>query len=275
MGLQANLVYILCAAVPVVSLAIQLSFDHKLATPVTDPDPDPTAAPTPAPPTPAPTPESEPIDLCNTAQEYNNLGFMGPTSTTGVGAQSVIKFKHITGANSNVDMIIANISTYTPDSVESNGSPDGNCFGQVNVKCGTSVQLRFSFADSTSGAPVTLSKFDFTMADIDQGVDGNCKESVIVDGYSDYAMRTDTEIVKSTSNGAKTFTASVHGTEADNPSELQMTDEQEKRAVSFLFENIQSFVITFATEAGGYGGRKLSFAGKTSVSSEANYENSQ
>jgi hypothetical protein len=245
------------------------------APPTPEPTPVPTTVPTTPALTPAPTPNSNPIDLCSTEQEYNNLGSMGPNLITGVGAQSVIKFKHVTGPNSGVDMIIANTSTYTPDSVDSNGSPDGNCFGEINVKCGTSVQLRFSFTDTVTGAPIQLSRFEFTVADIDEGGDGKCKESIVVDGYEDYGMPTDTEIVKADDNGAKKFSATVHGTENDNPHDLTMTAVQEKRAVSFLFENIQSFTLTFATEdTGGWKGRKMSFAGKTSVSTQANYDNS-
>jgi hypothetical protein len=91
---------------------------------------------------------------------------MGPD--TGVAAE--IRYFHVGQYNGMYfDLVVTSLS-----SVELYDGQTGGChgmFGKILNRAWSSLDLKFAFEDSNTGAPVTLPKFVFTVFDLDG--DGN------------------------------------------------------------------------------------------------------
>jgi hypothetical protein len=71
-------------------------------------------------------------------------------------------------------------------------------------------------------------------------------------------------LIEDLENGAKRFSATVHGTEADNPTTAQMLAREEAdKSVVFTFRKTPKFKATFGvTTAGQNTGRNFMFSGQ-------------
>jgi len=230
--------------------------------------PEPTPAPTP--PTPSPTDYRYPVDLCNAKLTTNNLGNQGPVPD----ALPIMRFANVTHTGvSDVDLMVSNVSAYNAWHANANDlEGSANCWGKINLKCGETVSLKFSFV-SPEGVPASLEDFFFTVADIDAGTHGRCKESIEVSGFEDYRLSPTTNIDVTESLGAYTFVATTAGDKENNPASPVLTQDQQDNSIVFSFERIQTFTIIFHTDTDlptdhshdpsviGYAGRNFLFAG--------------
>jgi len=203
-----------------------------------------------------------------TIHEWNAVSEISLGSSELVEQEGVLlKFKHILGEGI-VDMEVTNTTPYTADNGDATGV-DGD-FGRINMKCGTSTEFKFSFKSAINGQPITMDKFHFTFADLDQGEDGHCRESIMISGFDDYVLSANSglEVTQQTEDDTAytVFTASALGDGEDNPQSVSLDDEQSSRAVSLKFTDTQSFTIRYVTGGEGYAGRLLYFAGPTSIS---------
>ena len=126
-----------------------------------------------------------------------------------------------------VDLEVTNSTPYSPWNLASNGLADGGMIGQVNLEATHQgedpanprfVDLNFSFIDTTTDAPVLLSRFDLSVLDFDEGRNGNGAECVSVQGYSSLQLSAGSEVVTSSDPvdpSATAFCASQYGTNGE------------------------------------------------------------
>lgn len=219
--------------------------------------------------------EARTLDLSRATVSHSNLGGAGPDS----GPETLV----YSNVFPNTDMVVTAASAYTPNLLNANGGVLHNGlhggFGVINMACDGSVDLVFSFVDSTSGAAVTPSPFLFTWFDADHGMAHESRESISVSGFSSYRF-TDTsaldisevgqglsEEALSSGNGAATFTSTMRGGKVDNPvSPATLTGLQQDRTIALLFSGKSSFSVTLAET--GYSnpqGRNFYFSGSSAL----------
>lgn len=215
------------------------------------------------------------LDLAHSVVSHSNLGGAGPDS----GAETLV----YSNVFQNIDLVISATSAYTPNLLNANGGVLHNGlhggFGVINMACDGTVNLAFTFIDTTSGEPVAPAPFLFTWFDSDHGMAHDSRESVSVSGFSSYHI-TDmssldvtevdgglSEVALAQSNGAATFTSTMRGGKVDNPvSPLTLTRLQEDRTVAMLFSGKSSFSVTL-TETGYANpqGRNFYFSGSSAM----------
>merc|ERR1719240_1492858 len=128
--------------------------------------------------------EARTLDLSRATVTHSNLGGAGPDS----GAETLV----YANVFPNVDMVVSASSPYTPNLLNANGGVLHNGlhggFGVINMACDGSVDLTFTFTDSTTGQPTVPSPFLFTWFDSDHGMAHESRESITVSGFSSYHM---------------------------------------------------------------------------------------
>ena len=215
------------------------------------------------------------LDLANAQVTHSNLGGAGPDS----GAENLV----YSNVFPNTDLVISAQSPYTPNLLNANGGVLHNGlhggFGVINMACDGSVDLTFSFLDSSSGQPVTPSPFLFTWFDSDHGMAHESRESVSVSGFSSYHLTDNSaldisevgeglsEDALAAGTGAATFTSTMRGGKVDNPvGPATLTRLQQDRTVAMLFSGKSSFSVTLAET--GYAnpqGRNFYFSGSSAL----------
>jgi hypothetical protein len=219
--------------------------------------------------------ESRTIDLAGATVTHSNLGGAGPDS----GAETLV----YSNVFPNTDLVISASSAYTPNLLNANGGVLHNGlhagFGVINMACDGSVDLTFTFVDSTSGQPVVPSDFLFTWFDSDHGMAHESREAIATSGFSSYHMSDESalditavgdglsEAALAAGNGAATFTSTMRGGKVDNPvSPMSLTRLQQDRAVALLFSGKSSFGVTL-TETGYANpqGRNFYFSGSSAM----------
>ena len=211
------------------------------------------------------------LDFSAEKLTVNNLGGAGP----GSGADEMRFSSAGKGkGGSAVDLVVTATGAYTP------GQPSLNRVSEkvanINVKVGSSVNLRFRFVDQTSGAEVVLAAVFVSFFDIDHNP--GFKEMLTVHGFDRYFLRTDADetlpnlqgtsaIEVVSENGTTTFTSKQDGFESDNPTDpTQLNTQQQQRVVSFLFVGKSGFDATFELAGSKLDDeRNLLFAGISSV----------
>lgn len=185
------------------------------------------------------------------------------------------------------DMVVETSGDYKAANPSENGfecgQPSAGCingrFAQVSVAVNSSVDLKISFQDSVSHAPVTLNKFLMSFHDVDQ-VSSKLQEKIYIAGFAGAPITAlGSEVTVSTeADGRTLLTSTKDGTSCDdpkNPMNLGIVTcsgqsvNQKKRAAAFVFENTAEISVTFQVTCDNCGqtntGRSFLFTGDTNL----------
>jgi len=213
------------------------------------------------------------LDFAGAQVLHSNLGGVGPDA----GDATLVYGNVMKGIN----LVVSATSAYSPNTLNAEGGALRNGvhqgFGVINMASDSSVDLKFSFVDSNTGAAKAIESFLFTFFDGDHGMSHQSREAVTVSGFSAFKVRDDTslEILETATDddslasggGVATFTSTMNGGKAGNPiSPMNLNSIQEQKTVVFLFEHKSEFLVT-AGES-GYAkaqGRNILFAGASGL----------
>jgi len=210
--------------------------------------------------------ECDPDEVCETAVTMNtlsvaqnNLGGVGPDS----GAEE-IRYSNAAVVNGQkVDLVLTTDGTFKTGTAAKNGQ--SGAFGNLNVKCGTSVTLNMRVVDSTTGAPVTLDAVALTWYDLDEGKKQKGRATVTSCGSTGAIISQNTELTHKREGDCQSFTSSVPGNGKDNPrSPHQLDSIQISRAVTLPFKGVSEFSSTLSLSK-AYGARNFLFSLEPSV----------
>lgn len=156
---------------------------------------------------------------------------------------------------------------YTPHNLSKDGVLAR--YGDLNVVSGSSVQLQFALVESATSKPAMVRSLAFSIVALDTGAHGQ-SEFVTTKGFSNAHVSSDTEIERrDNTDGSSTFKGTSFGDLNDVPSDPKKLSKLARaRTVSFLFEDVSTFDITFGVTAGRYDqvvGRNFLFAGESSL----------
>jgi hypothetical protein len=196
-------------------------------------------------------------DMSNSVVLHSNLGGQGPDE----GAENM-HIRDVDGTTGTTDLIItaSGGSQYKPNNPEINGL--SNAFGLINVKCGSSASLRFQFVNSATGNKQKFSSLPVSFYDFDQSGNGD-QEFATIQGASAYWVTTTTQLVSNISSNKGSWISSITGHTEDNPLDHNLTDEQKDRALSVLFENASTFVVTLGVKPAASNGCAAGVGGRT------------
>jgi len=133
---------------------------------------------------------------------------------------------------------------------------------KINLVCGTSAALTFSFVDCTTNEPVPVGPFYMSFLDFDQDNAGG-SETVTVHGAAGYEVTDSTVIDVQEGDGSITFKSTEFGTKKDNVGDvMNMDDGQKDKAVVVQMGCVTTFKVDY--EAGpGHNNRFFQFTGLT------------
>lgn len=207
--------------------------------------------------------DSSIVDLTLSSLVYSNLGKKGPDFDQPEG----LRFNRILeNKGKSVDLIVHALNEYNPQNISQNRL--NGKFVQINIARSQSVDLKFRFVDSATSEDVIIDFMYFSMFDIDEGRFKHLAESLTIGGFAASYLKDDTEIVETVlPDGRVKYESSTHGIIEDNPKEpKKLTEQQSKRAVTFLFTKITSFDATFASNSiGPLSGRNFLVGGKSNI----------
>lgn len=152
------------------------------------------------------------------------------------------------------------------------GLPANGCitghFGSINVLAGTSVDLTIGFQESATQVPITLSKFLFSLHDLDNAADNTTGEIVYVSGFGDDSSIGPDIAMSVESDGRTKLTPKKadDGTTPVNP--LTLSADAEKRSAAFVYEDASSISLTLEVPCNGCAdgdSRNFLFAGDTNL----------
>jgi len=201
--------------------------------------------------------------------KYNNLGNKGPDSgPEGIRYGNVIRMN-----DQDVDLIVNAITPYERFSKSQNGL--NGRVGKINLFHERDVDLRFSFVDAETDAPVTMGSFTLSVFDLDEGPDGTAKESVTAGGFaSDYMMDFTSLRTTDMPDGRRQYSSTTHGRGTNNPSDpFDLSEVAAAHSVSLEYpEGLSSFTLNYAVTKAAekelrpdYMGRNFLFAGASSM----------
>merc|ERR1719163_1121696 len=142
-----------------------------------------------------------PTDTCTNSvkmnlfnQVSNNLGGVGPDA----GVEE-IKFSQAAAVKGQIlDLIIKGSGAYKSKNPSANGKSNSGAFGVINLKAKSSVDLEFSWVDSTTGAAVSLDQVAISFYDIDEGKKGKSRTTLTACGADNAIVTTNTELTLNT-----------------------------------------------------------------------------
>jgi len=175
------------------------------------------------------------------ALHRNNLGAMGP-EIDGLRGLVLKNAGFFDGSNINFAASVAN-GTYEPYMAENNGLWDG--WGRINGKCGSELDLRFSFLNEYDGFPMTVPEVLLSFTGIGSDADGGCAVSVSMSNFENYSI-VDTGVNASEASGLTTFSKAFTQTDAINQ-------------VDIVFKSVHATRATIKWDLGGSGGKDLLF----------------
>ena len=160
--------------------------------------------------------------------------------------------------DNNVDLIITTLDNYDSNNPSNNGTINTND-GRINLRNGTSTTFRFSFVETGTTSPFTVSEADIGLYDIDGG--SNNQEKVILYSTSDYTVAETTPLTIQTFDDRVELT-SPSG-DIPNPTDSSLLSQaQEEHAVNFRFNNVSEFELGYEVIGGRTtSGRNFFFAG--------------
>jgi len=205
------------------------------------------------------------MNFSTSTVSHSNLGGQGPDD----GAETLV-YQNIAVQNGEaVDLVVTSSADtpYVANSALKNGL-HGGLFGIINQKVNNEVILNFRFV-TRNGEPVTMDPFFFTLYDIDQGMDHASRESVTVNGFSEYRVAEETELrIEVLGDDSAIFTSSLRGGKVDNPTHpMALTNAEKERTVVLKFPETSEFSLTFSETnyADEDQGRNLLFSGPSSM----------
>jgi len=194
---------------------------------------------------------------------HSNLGGQGPDD----GAETLVFANIAVQDGVAVDLVVTAGTPYEANSALKNGI-HGGVFGIINQRVNNALDLTFRFVDR-QGSPVTMDPFFFTLYDIDQGMDHASRESVTVQGFSEYRVAEETELrIEVLGDDSAVFTSSLRGGKVDNPTHpMALTNAEKDRTVVLKFPETSEFSLSFseADYADADQGRNLMFSGPSSM----------
>jgi hypothetical protein len=201
--------------------------------------------------------------------KYNNLGNTGPDSgPEGLRYANVIRLN-----DRDVDLIVNAVGPYERFSRSRNGL--NGRVGKINLFHERDADLRFSFVDAETDAPVTMGAFTLSVFDLDEGPDGTAKETITAGGFaSDYMMDFTSLRTADLPDGRRQYSSTTHGRGTNNPSDpFDLSEVAAAHSVSLEYpEGLSSFTLNYAvTKAADkelrpdYMGRNFLFAGASSM----------
>eukprot|EP00928_Gymnodinium_smaydae_P008962 TRINITY_DN1330_c0_g1_i1.p1 TRINITY_DN1330_c0_g1~~TRINITY_DN1330_c0_g1_i1.p1 ORF type:complete len:692 (-),score=119.53 TRINITY_DN1330_c0_g1_i1:148-2223(-) len=189
-----------------------------------------------------------------------NLGGFGPDQ-----GPPELRFKGVTEyEGQKVDLVVSNTTIFATNDRTRNGKKE--CFGRINVRHNSKVQMKFSFVLSGTYTAVTLRSFFITLYDLEESYDGSVIQSAVVDSAKDFYLLPDTSVEIGAIDLGNTkgvqFNGTAPGNGSDNPQTLStMDDSHFRKGVSFKFENT-SVALLLLQVYGGDRGRNFFFEGQ-------------
>lgn len=174
------------------------------------------------------------------------------------------------------DIVVDATTAYTPaNNLETGyecGLPAQGCttghFGSINVAAGTSVDLTISFQESATQVPITLSKFLFSLHDLDTSADNKTEEVVYISGFGDDST-VGADIENTVADDGRTrliARKADDGNSPDNP--LRLETAEKRRSAAFVFEDTSSISLTLEATCNGCAAtdsRNFLFGGDTNL----------
>jgi len=166
--------------------------------------------------------------------------------------------------------VVSDFNAFHPANTDKLGffNGPGSKFMGINLKQGTEVTLKFTVTERGGTVPVRLDDMDLTFFDLDTDSSGNIVEFVKAGGFTNQVTYEGTQLqITGEPPDIFTYTATQHGTNADNPTDpTNLTDLQLQRAVSLQFKGFTETVVTFgSTKFGDRGLRRFDFVGRPSI----------
>ena len=209
--------------------------------------------------------------LCS-GNVQSNLGGMGPDA-----GEEAIRFSDIATVNEQaIDLLITNITTYTPKNTAVNGR--ATCFGIINLRSGSDVTLKFRFVKSGTLDLMEDHDFLYSVYDVDGYNKAEVKEKVtFVSAVDGFWLMPNTELeVFGVAGQALTFQSTENGNAKDNPQYPNgLSKLEESRTFTVQMKGRSEFDVTFAAPAPAgvsSGGRNFMFAGKSDLVENGDFE---
>jgi len=208
----------------------------------------------------------------NSTVVYSNLAGQGPDVDAPQGLK-VSNFIHLDGRSIDLLAVISeDAGEYKPWNTTKNGLRGS--LMNINFHNGDDVRLNFTFVEGEDETPVELEQFFVTFFDIDKEKNG--AESLRINtsvgdpyhGYEQYFLTKDTTLIATALDSGETnFTASMKGTEAENPfDQFDTTPLVDNQAVTFYFVNkTSSFSVRYAVGVNTWAGRNVLIGGVSPV----------
>jgi hypothetical protein len=200
------------------------------------------------------------FNMCD-AKVHSNLGGQGPDD-----GEKALRFIGVaTRGDAAIDLLITTVGPYTAKNTIRNNVK--GCFGVINVKSGTSADLKFSLVASGSDKPIESDGLTthFSVVDLDQSKQGAYEFIRFQDAVDFYVTEDSTIKVSDSLGEGISCEGTFEGDGSDNPTNpLELTDSQKSKAATVEFVNTAEWRATL--KAGpGKGGRNIMFTGKTSL----------
>jgi len=185
------------------------------------------------------------VKLNTLTVSQNNFGGAGPDT-----GPEEIRYSNAAAVGGRViDLVVKQVGgSYTGNSAK-NGKKGS--FGVVNLRHKKSVEVEFSFVDSTSGEPVTLDAVALSFFDLDEGKKGKSRTTITACDARNAILTTNTELAVARPNNCYAVSSTEHGNAANNPSSLtHLTPSQAGRSVTFDYARVSSIRVTLAISKG-------------------------
>lgn len=183
------------------------------------------------------------IDFSNTQVVVNNLGGLGPDS-----GDAELRYAGVGEIEGKAIDLVIKASGYEKAPNSKNGL--FGKMGQISIKAGSAVTLKFMFQDQSTKLAVEIPDFFFSFFDIDMQL-GVVEEKIIISDYADFYASEGYEFTETKEADGRTAFRSVKAGEAcDNPTDPTKlviacnNVDQKKRAVTFRFIEKSAFTVT-------------------------------
>jgi len=225
--------------------------------------------PTPAPP---PTPRPPEAEAPNVSTDYaalrpdsgfiailnNDLGDQGPGPNNL--QEPTIRLLLTPNPYWDGELLIENVSTYSPVNTEMNGL-DG-AMAVINVAEGKTVILNFTFIDPATNEPQNITAFTMVFFDFDFGPGGKASEEVILhdaDTVKNFFVSGNSSVnitpqIDESGDTDVYFDATEQGSVEDNPQfPYILSGLQLRKCICIEFADLSYFTLQFNVENGGKG----------------------